>query len=99
MKTAYELAMERLHRKDAESGETGTRLTEKQKKEITSIRAFYKARMAEREILHHADLVKVRASHEPEAIRKVEEDYQTDRRRIEDEMESKVRAVRRAGAE
>lgn len=99
MKTAFEIAMERLHRKDAESGETETRLTDKQKKEIAEVRGFYKAKLAEREILHHADLVKARAAREEETVLKVEAEYKVDRRRIEDEMESKVRAIRRAGVE
>ena len=99
MKTAYEIAMERLRRKDAESGETGTRLTEKQKKEIQEVRGFYRAKLAEREILHRADLARARAAREQAAVLKAEADYQVDRRRIEDEMESRVRAIRRAGTE
>ena len=98
MKTAYELAMERLHRKDAETGETGSRLTDKQRKEIAEVRGFYKAKLAEREILHQSELIKTRAVGDPEAIRKLEQDYQTDRRRIEDDMESKVRSIRRSSA-
>ena len=84
---------------DAKSGETETRLTEKQKKEIAKVRSFYKAKLAEREILHHADLEKARATQEAETLLKVEEEYAVDKRRIEDEMESKVRAIRRSGAE
>jgi len=98
MKTAYELAMERLRQADARSGETETRLTGKQKKEIAEVRSFYKAKLAEREILHHADLARARAAREPEQVEKVEEEYRIDRRRIEDEMESRVRAIRRSGS-
>ena len=99
MKTAYELAMERLRQADARSGETEKRLTEKQKKEIAQVRGFYKAKLAEREILHQADLAKARAAAEQESVLKVEEEYAIDRRRVEDEMESKVRAIRQTGAE
>jgi len=94
MKTAYELAMEKLRKKDAESGESRATLDEDQKREIAEIRKVYSARLAEREILFQADLRKARATRDPEVVKTVEEAYRKDRSRIEEDQESKIRAVR-----
>jgi hypothetical protein len=95
MKTSYEIAMERLQKKDAESGETGLTLTLEQKEEIARIRQFHKAKLAEREILHQGDMSKARGSGDPEAVRTVEKGYHRERARIEEEMEAKIDAVRK----
>src|SRR2546426_7409927 len=62
-KTAYELAMERLRRKDTEEGVVERPLTEEQKAAIAEVRKVYEAKVAEREILHRDALRKAR-SHE-----------------------------------
>jgi hypothetical protein len=95
MKTSYEIAMEKLQRKDAERGEAGLTLTQEQKGEIARIRQFHKAKLAEREILHKGEMSKARGSGEPEAVRTVEAGYQRERARIEEEMEAKIDAVRK----
>lgn len=97
-RSAYEIAMERLRRQDAERGETEAPLTDRQKEEIAEVRRFYKAKLAEHEILHQSELRKARATREEESIREVEENYRTDRRRLDDEMESKIRAIRHPGS-
>ena len=94
MKSAYELAMEKLRKQDAERGETLPLLDERQKEEIAAIRQHYQAKLAEREILHQAELRKAQASREPEAMKTAEEGYRRDRSRIENDMEAKIRAVR-----
>jgi len=63
-KTAYELAMERLRRKDKESGVDEDALTDAQKSAITEIRQFYKAKSTELEILHQAALRNARSREE-----------------------------------
>ncbi len=45
-KSAYELAMERLRRKDAEEGVERAPVTDAQKAAIAEIRNFYEARLA-----------------------------------------------------
>ena len=50
-KTAYELAMERLRRKDEESGREERPLTETQRAAIAEARSIAEARVAERRIL------------------------------------------------
>lgn len=95
MKSAYELAMEKLRTKDAERGESQERLTNRQREEIAELRQRYKARQAEGEILHTGDLQKARAKGDPEALRALEAGFRRERSRLEDELESKISAVKR----
>lgn len=95
MKSAYEIAMEKLQKRDAERGETLPLLTAAQKEEIARIRQQYQAKLAEREILYQAEMRKARVSKEPETVRAVEEGYRKDRSRIEEDMETRIRAVRK----
>src|SRR5512147_2149071 len=57
-KTAYELAMERLARKDQDAGGASRPLTDAQKAAIAEARQLHQSRVAEREILHQAALRK-----------------------------------------
>jgi hypothetical protein len=97
MKTAYELAMEKLRQKDAERGESATRLTESQKQEIAEIRKVCGARRAEREILHKSELRKARARGDAEALARMEEDYRRELQKMDEDLEAKVAAVRSRG--
>ena len=94
MKSSYEIAMEKLRKRDAESGETQPLLSGPQKTEMAEIRRQYQAKLAEREILYQDEARKARASKDPEVVRSVEEGYRKDRSRIEDDMEARLRAVR-----
>jgi hypothetical protein len=94
LKSAYELAMERLKAQDREDGiEEDRPLTEEQKDEIARIRQEAKAKLAELEILHE-DAVAAAAG-DPEKLQKVEESYRTDRDRVESRVESAVARVKR----
>jgi hypothetical protein len=90
-KSAYELAMERLRRKDREAGIEERLLTEEQKAEIAGIRRHYDAKLAEREILYQSERRKARSQEELEEL---ERNYQRDRARIASERDSKVEKVR-----
>lgn len=94
LKSAYELAMERLRAKDKEDGvEEAGPLGEAQKEEISRLRREAQAKLAEMEILHRQNVAK--AGDDPEALGKVEESYRTDRARVEDRLETSIRKVRR----
>jgi hypothetical protein len=67
-KTAYELAMERLARKDQEAGAESRPLTDAQKSAIAEARQVYQSRVAEREILHQDALRKAGSPEEIEEI-------------------------------
>jgi hypothetical protein len=92
-KSALELAMERLRKKDAEAGVSEAPLTDDQKEKIAEVRRVYEAKIAEREILHQSTLRK--AAHEPDAARQLEEEYLRDRDRMNGERERKIEAIRR----
>ena len=84
-KTAYEVAMERFRQKDKDAGTESRPLTEAQKAAIAEARQLHQARVAEREILHHAALRKA-GSHEEvdqlnEALRRDMDRLATDRDR------------------
>jgi hypothetical protein len=94
LKSAYELAMERLRAQDREAGVEDTKpLSDEQKEAIAELRRKAKARLAELEILHRKDLAAVAA--DPEKFTELEERYETDRRRVESSLESGIARVRR----
>jgi hypothetical protein len=92
-KSALELAMERLRKKDADAGVTEAPITDEQRQQIAEVRRVYEARIAEREILHQSNLRK--AVHDPDAARVVEEEYLRDRDRLNGERERKIQEIRR----
>jgi hypothetical protein len=94
-KSALELAMERLRRKDAEQGVEAAPLTAGQKAAIAEARRVAEARLAEREILHRS---KLRTTAEPEAREQLEEEYRRDRERTVSERDRKIEEVRKGGA-
>ena len=92
-KSAFELAMERLRKKDQEEGVGERRLSEEQRAAIAEIKKVYEARLAEREILHRSKLAQTA---DPEARAAVEDDYRRDRERIVSERDRKLEEARRS---
>ena len=94
LKSAYELALERLKAQDREAGvEQDRPLTAEQKQRIAELRRRAKAKLAELEILHAKN--RASAGPEPEKQQELEARYQTDRRRVESSLESAIAGVRR----
>ena len=91
-KSAYELAMERLREKDREAGVDERVVTDAQKEAIAEVRRVYEAKLAEREILHRANL---RKAADPAAFEILEEEYRRDRERITSERDRKIEGARR----
>jgi len=90
MKSAYELALERMEKQGIERprGETfGDELREK----IADVRRKAEAKLAELEILHQNRLKTI---YEPAKRQEEEDDYRRERRRLEDERERKVEELR-----
>jgi hypothetical protein len=90
-KSAFELAMERLRKKDREQGVEERPVTDKQRAMIADVRKTYEAKLAEREILYRSD---ARNAADPEALDKIEEEYRRDRERLVAERERKIEDVR-----
>jgi hypothetical protein len=92
-KSAYELAMERLKKKDADAGITEHALTEDQKNEIAEVRKTYGARLAQEEILFKS---KTQGFIDPEARRTLEDNYRRDVERLNHERDRKIEKIRGA---
>ena len=91
LKSSFELAMERL--KASESKDTkAVPLNASQKEEIAEARRAAAARLAEREILFKDELKRIA---DPAEREKAETEYLIDRKRIDEDCERKVDAIRR----
>jgi hypothetical protein len=90
-KSAIELVMERLRRKDAEAGVEERPLTDDQKAAIAEARSVYEARVAERKILHHDKLMPL---FDPAERDKLDEEYRRDLERFANERDAKIRRIR-----
>jgi hypothetical protein len=92
-KTAYEIILERLKKKDRDEGVEDRPVSDEQKGRIAELRKVYEARLAEREILYQSSR---RKAADLEALDKLEEEYRRDRERIASERDRKI-AEARAG--
>ena len=90
-KSAFELAMERLRKKDAEEGVVETPLTDQQRAEIAEARSVYAARVAERQILHRDKVLK---NFDPAEREPLEEEYRRDLERFANDRDAKIRKIR-----
>jgi len=89
MKSAYELAMERLQ-KSAPS----TTLTEEQKKELAEVDSAFKAKIAEREVFLKDQIAKAQAGGKFEEMEALQKQLQSEVRRLQDDCESKKEKLR-----
>jgi len=90
MKSAYEVALERLEARGIERPREEA-LTEEVKQQIAEIRQKAEADLAQAEILHRDRL---KSTYDPAARAKEEEEYQEDRRRIESARDGKIEALK-----
>jgi hypothetical protein len=92
-KSAIELAMERLRKKDADEGVDQRPLTDEQRTAIAEARRMAEARVAEREILHQSA---VRGVVDPASLEELELQYRRDRDRIQADLDRKIAEIRSA---
>ena len=90
-KSALELVMERLRKKDADAGIAETALSDRQLAAIAEARSVYEARVAERRIMHQSAVVRTLDPAERQAL---DDALRRDLDRFEAERESKVRKIR-----
>jgi hypothetical protein len=90
-KSAYEIILERLKKKDREDGVEERPVTGEQKARIAELRRVYEARLAEREILYQSSR---RKAADLEELDKLDEEYRRDRERIASERDRKIDEVR-----
>jgi hypothetical protein len=90
-KSALELVMERLRKKDAEAGVEEHKLTDEQKAAIAEARSVYEARVAERQILHRSAVL---TTVDPQQRETLEEHYRRDVDRFASDRDAKIRRIR-----
>jgi hypothetical protein len=95
-KSAYELVMERLRKKDADAGIEQKPLTDAQRAAIAEAKNFYEAKLAEQEVLHQSALNR---TFDPEARASLDEEYRRDRERLNSERDAKLDRIRKGDAE
>jgi hypothetical protein len=93
MKTAYELAMERLSR-----AAPATKLTAAQKQQLAELDAKFAATIAGREIAMQAEIAKVAASGDLEKADAVRQQWVKERQSLQAEREEKKGRVRQGPA-
>jgi hypothetical protein len=90
-KSSFELAMERLRKKDKDASVEDRPLTEEQKAAIAEARQFHTAKVAELDILHQAALAGA-ASHEE--IERLNDNLRRDKERLAGERDRKIAQIR-----
>jgi hypothetical protein len=89
MKSAYELAMERLGKQSPV-----TKTTDAQKKELAELDSRYAAKIAERDIFLKGELAKAAAKGDAEAYEQLEKQLVSERKKFQGELEEKKDSVR-----
>jgi len=89
MKTAYELAMERLNK----SAPT-PKLSDTQKKELAELDSKYAAKIAEREIALRDKIARAGAAGDSEKLETLQQQLVTERKKLQAELEEEKEQVR-----
>lgn len=84
MKSAYELAMERLQKQ-----QPSVKLTDEQKKELAEIDAMFKAKIAEKELFLKEQIQKAQSAGKFDEVEPIEKQLAAEIRRLQEDCESK----------
>ena len=93
MKSAYELAMERLEKQSP-----SLKLTEDQRSQLAELDSLYKSKMAEKQLLLAGQIRQEQAAGKFSEVEKLQQQLASELRRLTEECESKKENVRRSGA-
>ena len=93
-RSAVELAMERMRKKDVDSGVVERTVTDDQKAAIAEARSVHASKVAELEILHRATMAGI---FDPADRSRVEDDFRRELHRLHDGLERKVEQIRAKG--
>lgn len=93
MKSAYELAMERLQQDDPS---TAASLTESQKTALAELEAKFRARKAEREIFLQKQILDARRKGDRTELGMLEQQLRNERTRLDEECEAAKNKIRNA---
>jgi len=92
MKSAIELAMEKL---DREMGESLPKLSDEQKQEIASIRAKYQSKIAQEEISLQSAIRDAYRRGDRSEVAQLEQNLLSERQRFERQMEKEIAEIRK----
>jgi hypothetical protein len=95
-KTAYELAMARLRKQDADAGAVEAPLTDEQRTAIAEAKQVYAARKAQAEIMLTASLAGAR---DIETLTRLKDEFRRDTDRMGRELEEKIAVIRRGSGQ
>jgi hypothetical protein len=93
-KSSYELAMEKLRKKDAETGVAEQVLTDEQRAAIAEARSVHDSRVAERRIMHQSTMMSV---FEPADREEREGELRRDLDRFASDLEARIKRIREQG--
>ncbi len=93
MKSAYELALERLEQQGIERPREGA-LSDAEREQVADARRRAEAKIAELEIMHKGRLAKLA---DPAEREREEKDFRHERQRIEDKKDREIEKIRRGG--
>ncbi|MEO7415074.1 MAG: hypothetical protein ABIZ81_17165 [Opitutaceae bacterium] len=92
MKSAYELAMERLSQSEPKNSKA---LTPQQKERLAEIDRVYKGKLAEREIFLKKQLEEVLAAQKFDDVEKIRKQLVSERARFDEDREAEKEQVRK----
>lgn len=91
LKSSFELAMERLRQKDAESGVTVRSLSDAEKAQIAELRNYYEAKIAEHDVMHQS---RSTAVFDPAGRDALAAEFRGEKERLTAERDRKIEQVR-----
>jgi hypothetical protein len=89
MKSAYELAMERLAK-----DQPLVKLTDDQKKQLAEVDSTFKARIAERELFLKGEIQKAQSTGKFEEVESLEKQLASEIKRLQEDCEAKKEKLR-----
>jgi hypothetical protein len=93
-RSALEIVMERLRKKDADAGVEEITLTDEQRAAIAEARSVYDARVAERRIMHHSAQATV---FDPAEREQLEQLLRRDLERFGSDRDARIKRIREGG--
>jgi hypothetical protein len=93
MKSAYDLAMERLEKQSP-----SVKLTEEQRSQLAEIDSLYKSRIAEKELLLNDQIRREKAAGKASELESLQKQLTSEIRRLSEECESKKERIRQGTA-
>ncbi len=89
MKSAYELAMEKLEKESPQQ-----EVSEELKAELAELDSLYKSKLAEREVFLGGKIAEAEATGDFEALEQLQKQLASDKKTLEAELEEKKEAAR-----